>query len=115
MDSHRNRHRQAEGYSAQRKESSDAWSEHLPDFARKDHRALRLLGYRRVQSADHQTIGPSCRGRCALIDLWNPDSLFVSMGGRTRVFWWPNPKMPTLAPAPPATHHGEQPSLQLIC
>ena len=23
------------------------------------------------------------------------------LGGRTRVFWWPNPKMPALAPAPP--------------
>jgi hypothetical protein len=22
------------------------------------------------------------------------------LGGRTRVLWWPNPKMPTLAPVP---------------
>ena len=30
------------------------------------------------------------------------------LGGRTRVFWWPNPMMPTFVPASQATHHGEQ-------
>jgi len=30
------------------------------------------------------------------------------LGGRTRVFWWPNPNMPTLVPASPATRCGQQ-------
>ena|SRR2546426_5530586 len=34
---------------------------------------------------------------------------YISMlGGRTRVLWWPNPKIPRLVPAPRASRSSEQ-------